>query len=89
MKALIKILGFAVAALIVVAFGFYFIEVYASSPPLAGFEVTTEGRRDQHFDRYAPALTLPRRPPIDASPILPATPWPLRHVQTLAPLLLL
>src|ERR1700738_3961163 len=45
MKALTKILGFAVAALIVVALGFYFIEVYAPSPPLAGFEVTTEGRR--------------------------------------------
>jgi hypothetical protein len=32
MKALTKILGFAVAALIVVALGFYFIEVYAPSP---------------------------------------------------------
>jgi len=33
MKALAKILGFALAALIVVALGFYFIEVYAPSPP--------------------------------------------------------
>ena len=32
MKALTKILGFAGAALIVVALGFYFIEVYAPSP---------------------------------------------------------
>src|SRR3982074_480454 len=32
MKALTKILGLAVAALIVVALGFYFIEVYAPSP---------------------------------------------------------
>ena len=32
MKTLLKILGFAVAALIVVALGFYFIEVYAPSP---------------------------------------------------------
>src|SRR6202049_2366267 len=32
MKALTKILGFAVAALIVVALGFYFIEVYAPAP---------------------------------------------------------
>jgi len=32
MKALPKILGFAVAALIVAALGFYFIEVYAPSP---------------------------------------------------------
>src|ERR1700687_1265693 len=32
MKALTKILGFAVAALIVVSLGFYFIEVYAPSP---------------------------------------------------------
>jgi poly(3-hydroxybutyrate) depolymerase len=32
MKALSKILGFAVAALIVVALGFFFIEVYAPSP---------------------------------------------------------
>ena len=32
MKALTKIIGFAVAALIVVAIGFYFIEVYAPSP---------------------------------------------------------
>jgi hypothetical protein len=32
MKALAKILGFAVAALIVAALGFYFIEVYAPSP---------------------------------------------------------
>ena len=32
MKALTRILGFAVAVLIVVALGFYFIEVYAPSP---------------------------------------------------------
>jgi len=32
MKALTKILGFAEAALIVAALGFYFIEVYAPSP---------------------------------------------------------
>ena len=32
MKALTKILGFAGAALIVVALGFYFIEVYAATP---------------------------------------------------------
>src|SRR5258705_10055198 len=32
MKTLTKILGFAVAALIVVALGFYFIEVYAPLP---------------------------------------------------------
>src|SRR6202166_2134305 len=32
MKTLLKILGFAVAALILVALGFYFIEVYAPSP---------------------------------------------------------
>ena len=32
MKTRLKILGFAVAALIVVALGFYFIEVYAPSP---------------------------------------------------------
>src|ERR1700675_1550103 len=32
MKALTKILGFAVAALIVATLGFYFIEVYAPSP---------------------------------------------------------
>jgi poly(3-hydroxybutyrate) depolymerase len=32
MKTLLKILGFAVAALIVVALGFYFIEVYAPAP---------------------------------------------------------
>ena len=32
MKTLTKFLGFAVAALIVVALGFYFIEVYAPSP---------------------------------------------------------
>jgi hypothetical protein len=31
MKALTKTLGFAVAALIVVALGFYFIDVYAPS----------------------------------------------------------
>jgi hypothetical protein len=33
MKALAKILGFAAAALIVVALGFYFIEVYARRQP--------------------------------------------------------
>jgi uncharacterized membrane protein YjfL (UPF0719 family) len=32
MKTLLKILGFAVAALVVVALGFYFIEVYAPPP---------------------------------------------------------
>jgi hypothetical protein len=45
MKALAKILGFAVAALIVVALRFYFIELYAPSPTLVGFELTTAGRR--------------------------------------------
>jgi membrane protein DedA with SNARE-associated domain len=32
MKTLLNILGFAVVALIVVALGFYFIEVYAPLP---------------------------------------------------------
>jgi polyhydroxybutyrate depolymerase len=68
MKALAKILGFAVAALIVAALGFYFIEVYAPSPanPTLSAAIQQEsipiGSRTREFLEYVPHDISPHAP---------------------------
>src|SRR6202451_4867914 len=68
MKALTTILGFAVAALIVVALGFHFIEVYA--PSLANPTLSTAIQHDsipigsmtREFLEYVPHDISPHSP---------------------------
>src|SRR6202795_1251256 len=68
MKALSKILGFAVAALIVVALGFYFIEVYAPSPPNPTLSAAIQqdsipiGSMTREFLEYVPHDISPHSP---------------------------
>src|ERR1700732_3731657 len=68
MKALSKILGFAVAVLIVVALGFYFIEVYAPSPanpPLSSAirqDSIPIGSMTREFLEYVPHDISPHSP---------------------------
>ena len=68
MKALTKILGFAVAALIVVALGFYFIEVYAPSPanPTLSAAIQQDsipiGSMTREFLEYVPHDISPHSP---------------------------
>ena len=68
MKALAKILGFAVAALIVVALGFYFIEVYAPSPanPTLSAAIQQDsipiGSMTREFLEYVPHDISPHSP---------------------------
>jgi polyhydroxybutyrate depolymerase len=68
MKALTKILGVAVAALIVVALGFYFIEVYAPSPanPTLSAAIQQDsiptGSMTREFLEYVPHDISPHSP---------------------------
>lgn len=68
MKALTKILGFAVAALIVVALGFYFIEVYAPSPANPTLSAAIQqnsipiGSMTREFLEYVPHDISPHSP---------------------------
>ena len=68
MKTLLKILGFAVAALIVVALGFYFIEVYAPSPanPTLSAAIQQDsipiGSMTREFLEYVPHDISPHSP---------------------------
>ncbi|HTE91374.1 MAG TPA: PHB depolymerase family esterase [Terriglobales bacterium] len=68
MKALTKILGFAVAALIVAALGFYFIEVYAPSPPNPTLSAAIQqhsipiGSMTREFLEYVPHDISPHSP---------------------------
>jgi polyhydroxybutyrate depolymerase len=65
---LLKILGFAVAALIVVALGFYFIEVYAPSPDNPTLSATIQqdsipiGSMTREFLEYVPHDISPHAP---------------------------
>src|ERR1700692_1478885 len=60
MKTLLKILGFALASLVVVALGFYFIEVYAPSPanPILSAPIQRDsipiGSMTREFLEYVP-----------------------------------
>src|SRR6266478_6696349 len=68
MKGLTKILGFTVAALIVVALGFYFIEVYAPSPanPTLSAAIQQDsipiGSMTREFLEYVPHDISPHSP---------------------------
>jgi poly(3-hydroxybutyrate) depolymerase len=68
MKALTKILGFAVAALIVVALGFYFIELYSPSPPHPTLSAAIQqdsipiGSMTRTFLEYVPHDISPHSP---------------------------
>src|ERR1700675_3219189 len=68
MKALTKILGFAAAALIVVALGFYFIEVYVPSPANPTLSAAIKqnsipiGSMTREFLEYVPHNISPRSP---------------------------
>jgi polyhydroxybutyrate depolymerase len=68
MKALTKILGFAVAALVVVVLGFYFIEVYAPSPanPTLSAAIQQDsipiGSMTREFLEYVPRDISPHSP---------------------------
>jgi hypothetical protein len=68
MKALTKILGFAVAALIVVALGFYFIEVYAPTPANSTLSAAIQqnsipiGSMTREFLEYVPDDISPHSP---------------------------
>ena len=68
MKALPKILGFAVAALIVVGLGFYFIELYAPSPvdPILSAAIHQDsipiGNMTREFLEYVPRDISPHSP---------------------------
>jgi polyhydroxybutyrate depolymerase len=68
MKALAKILGFAVAALTVVALGFYLIEVYAPSPanPTLSAAIQQDsipiGSMTREFLEYVPHEISPHSP---------------------------
>src|ERR1700691_2684836 len=68
MKTLLKILGFAVAALIVVALGFYFIELYAPSPAKPTLSAAIQqdsihiGSMTREFLEYVPNDISPHWP---------------------------
>src|SRR6202035_3940271 len=68
MKALTKILGIAVAALIVVALGFYVIEVYAPSPAEPTLSAAIQqgsipiGGMTREFLEYVPHDISPHSP---------------------------
>ena len=68
MKALAKILGFAVAALIVAALGFYFIEVHAPSPANPTLSAAIQqhsipiGSMTREFLEYVPHDISPHSP---------------------------
>src|SRR6202162_562247 len=68
MKTLLKILGFAVPALIVVALGFYFIEIYAPSPanPTLSAAIQQDsipiGSMTREFLEYVPHDISPHSP---------------------------
>jgi polyhydroxybutyrate depolymerase len=68
MKALTKLLGFAVAALVIVALGFYFIEVHAPSPanPTLSAAIQQDsiriGSMTREFLEYVPHDISPHSP---------------------------
>src|ERR1700691_5446180 len=68
MKTLLRILGFAVAALSVVALGFYFIEVYTRSPASPTLTAATQqdsipiGSMTREFLEYVPHDISPHSP---------------------------
>jgi poly(3-hydroxybutyrate) depolymerase len=68
MKAPAKILGFAVAALIVAALGFYFIEVYTPSPANPSLSAAIQqnsipiGSMTREFLEYVPHDISPHSP---------------------------
>src|SRR6202050_4419094 len=68
MKALPKLFGLAVAALIVVALAFYFIEVYAPSPASPTLSAAIQqdsipiGSRTREFLEYVPHDISPHSP---------------------------
>src|ERR1700726_3345452 len=70
MKTILKLIGFAVAALIVVALGFYFIEVYAPSPANPTLSAAMQqasiriGDMTREFLEYVPRDISPHSPPV-------------------------